>query len=231
MKCCVLLRLHFLGFNINYLGGAINKVKNFFHRIRVVRQMFTEISKLEKKSNINFLYEKYSPKNMQLKNTRTLDLGCGKFVKNFFKADRFYGVDIQDNSSLNIKKADLVLEDIPFETNSIDYITAYDFLEHIPRIIYYPERRLPFVNLMNAIYRVLKVNGIFLSYTPMYPFGEAVRDPTHVNYITQETFTLYFDNINKWASMYGFEGSFVVLEQFIVGQHLVSLLQKNVTPD
>jgi hypothetical protein len=65
----------------------------------------------------------------------------------------------------------------------------------------------------------------------MYPFGEAVRDPTHVNYITQETFTLYFDNINKWARMYGFDGSFVVLEQFIVGQHLVSLLQKNFTPD
>ena len=89
---------------------------------------------------------------------------------------------------MDIKKADLVLEDISSETSSMDYISAYDFLEHVPRIIYYPERRLPFVNLMNSIYRTIKVNGTFFSYIPMYPFGAAVSDPTRVNCITWETF-------------------------------------------
>ena len=211
------------------MGGYI-KVKSFFNQIRVMRHMLSALSVLEKKSNISFLYEKYSPNNRGLKNTKSLDLGCGTKAKNFFCADRCYGIDIQDNSSLGIKKADLILEDIPFEPNSIDYITAYDFLEHIPRVIYYQERRLPFVQLMNSIYRTLNVNGILFSFTPMFPFGAAVRDPTHVNYITPETFTLYFDNVNRWASMYGFEGAFVVLEQYIVGQHLVSVLQKQSTP-
>ncbi len=204
----------------------IDKIKQFFHTLRNIFKTFKDLSKIEKKSNIDFLYEKYSPNNLKLKNTRALDLGCGAKPKNLFGADSAFGVDLNENISLGIKKADLVLEDIPFEANSIDYITAYDFLEHIPRIIYHPERRLAFVNLMSSIWRCLKFNGIFLTITPMFPFGESFRDPTHVNHITIETFTLYFDDKNTWAKMYGFQGCFKIREQYILHAHLVTLLQK-----
>ena len=204
----------------------INKILVFFYTLRNIFKTFNDLSKVEKKANIDFLYEKYCPKNLILKNTTALDLGCGSKPKNPFGADSVFGVDLYENISLGIKKADLILEDIPFEVNTIDYITAYDFLEHIPRIIYHPERRLAFVNLMSSIWRCLKVNGIFLTITPIFPFGQSFRDPTHVNYITTETFTLYFDDKNTWAKIYGFKGCFKVREQYLLQEHLVTVLQK-----
>ena len=44
-------------------------------------------------------------------------------------------------------KPDLVVDPIPFPDDSFEYVTAYDFLEHIPRLIYTPTRR-------NLVYRV-----------------------------------------------------------------------------
>ena len=50
----------------------------------------------------------------------------------------------------------VVLTGMPFPDQFFDFVTAHDFLEHIPRLIYSPARRLPFVELMNEIWRVLK---------------------------------------------------------------------------
>jgi SAM-dependent methyltransferase len=133
---------------------------------------------------------------------------------------------VRDDLESNIVKYDLVIEKIPFNDNTFDFVTAHDFIEHIPRLIYAPERRLPFVELMNEIWRVLKVGGKFLSYTPCYPHPAAFWDPTHVNFITEQTFPLYFDDSNKWASMYGFKGQFQIEQQTMNGQHLVSVLVK-----
>lgn len=160
---------------------------------------------------------------------KSLDLGCGVHPKNIFNADMVMGIDIRDCNINNIKRADLVVEPIPFDDNFFDYVTAFDFLEHIPRVLYAPERMNPFVNLMNEIYRVLNCSegaGLFYSKTPCFPFAAAWRDPTHVNIITEETFTLYFDNKNRWASMYGFIGAFEIIEQKIEGVHLVTILKK-----
>lgn len=159
--------------------------------------------------------------------TSTLDLGCGLTPRNSFHAERTYGIDIRDNSSKDIKCADLTVEPIPFQDNSFDYITAFDFLEHVPRIIYAPHRQFPFVELMNEIWRTLKPNGYFLSYTPIYPYSEAFRDPTHVNILTHETMSLYFDDRNQFAKMYGFNGSFKVIGQYINEPHLICILQKS----
>lgn len=160
--------------------------------------------------------------------TRSLDLGCGPLPKNPFNADETFGIDVRDDVSANIFKADLVIEKIPFPDESFEYVTAHDFLEHIPRLIYAPHRRNAFVEVMNEIYRVLKPGGIFLSYTPAYPQAAAFRDPTHVNIITEETFPAYFDDKNRWARPYGFRGAFQIISQEWMGVHLMSQLRKAV---
>ncbi|GIX50894.1 glycosyltransferase [Sphaerotilus sulfidivorans] len=158
--------------------------------------------------------------------TLSLDLGCGAVPRNPFHADRLFGVDVRDDLSGDIRGADLALEPIPFESECFDYVTAHDFIEHIPRVLYAPQRRNAFVELMNEVHRVLRPGGLFLSHTPAYPHGIAFRDPTHVNIITEETFPLYFDDQHRWASVYGFRGAFQVRAQHWKGPHLVTVLQK-----
>jgi Methyltransferase domain. len=158
--------------------------------------------------------------------TKTLDLGCGPYPQNPYKAEMVYGVDVRHGLGPNIACADLAIEPIPFAGCEFDFVTAYHFIEHIPRVIYLPERRNPFVELMNEINRVLKVGGIFLSVTPAYPDPAAFQDPTHVNIITDMTFPYYFDDTYRWASMYGFTGYFKILRQEWVDGILVTQMQK-----
>jgi SAM-dependent methyltransferase len=161
--------------------------------------------------------------------TRTLDLGSGRTPKNPFNADEVYGIDIRDDIDQKIYRADLVTEPIPFEDNFFDFVTAHDFIEHVPRILYRPHRTHPFVDLMSEIFRVLKPgedSGKFLSFTPAFPQSAAWRDPTHVNIITEETFPLYFDDKNRWATQYGFKGAFKILQQEWRGPHLVTVMKK-----
>ncbi len=163
-----------------------------------------------------------------LQGTSTLDLGCGLIPQNPFRAEQIYGIDIRDNPSKNIKSADLTVDPIPFEDNSFDFITAFDIIEHIPKVIYAPNHRFPFVELMNEVWRTLKPNGYFLSHTPVYPYSAIFGDPTHVSVLTHETFTGYFDDVSRIAAIYGFKGSFKVVSQHLIIPHLVSVLQKRV---
>jgi SAM-dependent methyltransferase len=158
--------------------------------------------------------------------TKTLDLGCGPNPNNPFSANEVYGVDIIANLAGNIAAADLALEPIPFPSDHFEFVTAYQFIEHVPRVIYTPTRRNSFVELMNEIHRVLKQDGIFLSVTPAYPHNAAFQDPTHVNIITEETFHFYFSEPTRWASIYGFTGHFRMLKQEWMGVNLVTQLQK-----
>lgn len=164
--------------------------------------------------------------------TKTLDIGCGTNPKNPFNADEIFGIDVRDDINLNIKRVDLIIEPIPFPDENFEYVTAYDFLEHIPRVIYLPTKRNllkrhnAFIEVMNEVYRVLKVGGLFLSFTPAYPHAEAFRDPTHVNIITDQTFPLYFDHENRWAAAYGFNGAFLIRMQEWHVPHLLTVMQK-----
>lgn len=143
----------------------------------------------------------------------TLDLGCGTQIANPFNVKYLYGIDIRENVNPNIKVADLNVEPIPFPDNYFDSVTAYDFIEHVPRLIYCPQRRFPFIELMNEIFRVLRPGGFFVSNTPAYPDEKAFQDPTHVNIITEKTFENYFCHQHLWARMYGFNGQFILVSQ------------------
>ena len=150
--------------------------------------------------------------------TISLDLGCGETIRNPYQANQVVGLDIGD--------ADLAIEPIPYKDNLFDFVTAYDFLEHIPRLLYVPQRRYPFVELMSEIYRVLRIGGKFLSSTPAFPHGAAFQDPTHVNIITPDTFYEYFDDQKIWAKQYGFKGAFHIVNMRYHGPHLIAELQK-----
>lgn len=200
---------------------------NFYRRLfKLLKASFRGLTQLPHTKNLQPYFEKYRASAANTQNSTTLDLGCGTNPRNPFFAATTYGIDIRENPEKNIKYADLTVEKIPYPDAHFDYITAYDFLEHVPRIIYLPERRFPFIELMNEIHRTLKPNGIFLSHTPIYPFSPVFRDPTHVNIITEETFPMYFDDTTQAGKMYGFNGSFKILDQVLNGAHLISILQK-----
>ena len=159
---------------------------------------------------------------------KTLDLGCGQAPKNPFNMEEVHGIDIRQDLDARIRSADLAVEPIPYGDEFFDAVTAFDFIEHVPRIVYAPARRFCFVELMNEIHRVLKPGGVFLSHTPAFPSAPAFRDPTHVNIITEETFPLYFDDRNRLAAMYGFRGHFRIVKQRWHANrvHLVTIMRK-----
>jgi SAM-dependent methyltransferase len=198
----------------------------FWRRLSQEKSLESDSYYLSHSRSLRRLYERYGASQLGLVDSISLDLGCGGNLRNPFGCDKVYGVDTKDDASRDVMGADLVTGPIPFPSSSFDYVTAYDFLEHIPRIIYAPDRRLPFIELMNEVWRVLKPGGIFLSHTPIYPYASVFRDPTHVNIMTVETFSLYFDDQMKWGSTYGFIGAFEILDQTIKKPHLISVLKK-----
>jgi len=158
---------------------------------------------------------------------RALDIGSGPNPRNPFGANAVFGVDIRSfNINEDVKRCVLGIDDIPFESNFFDAITAYDVLEHIPRVMNEKKSVIfPFVCAMNEVWRVLKVGGLFYSETPCYPMKEAFQDPTHVNIMTEDTLRLYFAD-NAWAKIYGFVGSFSLIAEGWRGSNYFCILVK-----
>jgi len=158
---------------------------------------------------------------------RTLDLGCGDKPRNPYNADLILGVDINGKQDGFIDKVDLTINPLPYVDEMFDYVSAYDFLEHIPRTIYIDGKlKYPFVDLMSEVWRVLKPGGLFYSSTPCAYYPAAFQDPTHVNYVTPETFGEYFDDKKTWAKQYGFKGQFKIMLLEIKEPHLIAVLKK-----
>jgi SAM-dependent methyltransferase len=147
-----------------------------------------------------------------------LDLGCGLRPKNPYGHAQVFGVDIRAGLQVSgverIEAANLSCQPIPFASHQFDSVSAYDFLEHVPRVHIdtHGQTQFPFVQLMNEIWRVLKPSGLLYAVTPAYPHEKAFRDPTHVNIITHKTHR-YFTRPGLEAAMYGFHGDFELLRQ------------------
>lgn len=148
--------------------------------------------------------------------TRHLDLGCGAVPRNPYHAAEVHGIDIAlpaDADASRFRCANLTIDPIPHPDSSFDFISAYDFLEHVPRLLPTADgraTRFPFVELMDEIHRVLRPGGRLYALTPAWPRPEAFHDPTHVNPITLGTAS-YFCGEAPEAAMYGFRGRFEAL--------------------
>ena len=142
-----------------------------------------------------------------------LDLGCGKFPRNPYQRARLSGIDIRampETGGFDYKVANLVVQPIPFADDLFGSVSAFDFVEHVPRILATPDGSgtvFPFVRLMQEVWRVLAPGGLFYALTPAFPNPEAFVDPTHVNIITDATHA-YFCGAEPLGRMYGFTGRF-----------------------
>jgi SAM-dependent methyltransferase len=142
-----------------------------------------------------------------------VDFGCGSRPRNPLKAKQVVGLDVFENPPFRVNSELSYMQvsadgRLPFENSSVDALTAFDVLEHIPRQSGYSHVN-PFIEIMNEIHRVLRPGGLFLAITPSFPSGAAFQDPTHVNIISPETHKYFSDEVWGRSLGYGFRGEFV----------------------
>lgn len=147
---------------------------------------------------------------------RHLDLGCGDEPRNPYRRKRLHGVDVREidtGGRFVFRRADLAFAPIPFADGQFASVSAFDFIEHVPRVLNGPAPGttvLPFIRLMDEVWRVLAPGGLFYALTPCYPGAEAFVDPTHVNVITERTHEYFCrgGGAEPRGRMYGFRGAF-----------------------
>jgi SAM-dependent methyltransferase len=160
----------------------------------------------------------------------TLDFGCGDNPRNPFAGQSLFGLDIvgKESPNLNLTKTGLnrsvdfqkVIikrgQHLPFNDDFFDAVTLFDVVEHLSREP--QDNSNEFIETMNELSRVLKIGGVLLAVTPAYPSPAAFQDPTHINIISESTYTYFVGDKAPAALLgYGFRGSFEMIDQFWVG--------------
>ena len=92
-----------------------------------------------------------------------------------------------------------ITEGLPFQNDSIEYVRAHDFLEHIPI------NKMIFV--IEEIYRVLKHQGTFDVFVPSTDGRGAWQDPTHVSFWNVNSFFYY--QRDEYRALYGIKAKFI----------------------
>jgi len=112
-----------------------------------------------------------------------LNLGCG-----YNKLESCINID-----NRSCVEPDLVIDvekGLPFKDSSIKEVIAKDFLEHV--------RIGKTIFVIEEIYRVLKNNGMFFSFTPSTVSMAAFQDPTHKSFWNKNSWLYYMnDNYRK----------------------------------
>ena len=171
------------------------------------------------------------------------DLGCGSrkakaTLLGYPDRPADIGIDITTENNQTNLMCNLGLEEIPLERNSQDLVTAYDLLEHIPKVCVISENGklsyiYPTINLFNEIYRILKPGGYFESVTPGIPnyWNGVVRDPTHTSFYSIESFDYFCKGrFERLAHSYGLLHSFEKRKvQWKSPSHIQAVLQKPIS--
>lgn len=77
-------------------------------------------------------------------------------------------------------------QDVPWPCRNATATTvrASHVMEHIPA-------GKPRLDVMNEVHRVLEPGGRFYIFVPLFPYWEAIADPTHVSFWVRESFDYF----------------------------------------
>lgn len=127
---------------------------------------------------------------------KRLHLGCGTRIwPGWINIDR-YGSTPEQGAEFT--QCDVVVNPLPLEDASVDYVFSEDFLEHLP-----PDRR---VAVMNEIHRVLVPDGVMEHYVPNAGSRNDYGSPTHLSHWCLQTFDHFDCDSYRWAKDRAFEG-------------------------
>ena len=142
--------------------------------------------------------------------SKTLDLklNCETPPQNPFSADEVSCIFLCGDAVRSDSCVDPIVDRLPFEDASFDYVTAFGCLEKISRLIFSPHTGNEFIALMNEVHRVLKPGGIFLCQTAANRRPCSFENQIHFNAINASTFPGHFDGIDPRAARDGFDGAF-----------------------
>jgi len=123
-----------------------------------------------------------------------IDLGCG-----IRKKEGHIGID-----KARLEGVDIVCDierGLPIEDNCVDKMYSVYFLEHVNDLVF----------IFQEIYRVCKNGAVVELTVPYYTSINAVKDPTHKQFFTEETFK-YFSADKWYGSDYGINTNFKVMD-------------------
>lgn len=111
------------------------------------------------------------------------DIGCGGNKQN----KSWFGIDYRSLEGVDLVQ-DLEIFPWAIPSESFNIASATHVVEHIN-----PSHGI-FINFMNEVWRILKPNGEFLISAPYASSPGMFRDPTHCNFVTEETWSYFSPN-------------------------------------